>query len=543
MAVIFDTRLAAAEILKAEGIDVIDIFSEEAKKRYPVKVCVLNLLPEKPQAETEWLRGLSFSEYDVQVTFFMVESYKPKHTTQEYLDTYYSTPSKMKDEYYDGLIITGADAEKHKFENTFYWKELEEIFAWADTHVKSCYFSCWGSMAAMYHYHGIEKELFPQGGKLSGIYAHEKPNPDHILLTGQPDPIYIPHSRISRTLQAPMYEDKSLTILADSEKTGPTLLCDDEKKHVYIVGHWEYEENILNNQYVRDTGKGFNIAKPENYFDADGNIRTDQDWITQFHTMLANWIRYYIKKEKTMKLWEQYEDWTKNCKWVELSRPVSPETTHWVGFPTMSSEKIFDVVEHGFTVYEYKIVGQYGTHVDAPNHFVKDAAPLDIFKAADLVKPLCVINAADKVAENPDYALSIEDVLAWEEKHGRIPEGAFVAFRSDWHKKANTEEMQNADENGQAHYPGWAVETIKFLVEERNAGAIGHETSDTDPAVVGGAQGYPGEYYILSQNRYQIELMVNLDQVPEAGAVIFCTFPNMTGATGFTARCFALCEK
>lgn len=244
-----------------------------------------------------------------------------------------------------------------------------------------------------------------------------------------------------------------------------------------------------------------------------------------------------------MKLWEQLEDWKNNYKWVELSREVSPETPHWAGFPTMEEKKIFDVIEQGFDVYLYNIVGQYGTHVDAPSHFVKDALPLDAFGVKDMVRPLCVIDASAKVAENPDYALSIEDVLAWEEKHGRIPAGSFVAFRSDWYKVGGMKEMQNADANGQCHYPGWDVATIKFLVEERGVESIGHEASDTDPAIVGAAQGYPGELYILQQNKYQVELMVNLDQVPEAGAIIFVTFPKVKNGAGFTARCFAICEK
>lgn len=293
MAIIFDTRLEAAEILKQEGIEIIDKFSPEAKLRKPVRVCVLNLLPEKPAAETQWLRGLSFSEFDIDVTFFMVESYKPKHCTQEYLQTYYKTLTDLKDEYFDGLIITGADAEKYQFKDVIYWAELEKIFAWADTHVKSCYFSCWGSMAAMYHYHGVDKDLI--GGKISGIYPHEKPNPEHILLTDIPNPVYIPHSRISRSIPEPLYAAKGVKVLADSTKTGPTLYCCDEKKHVYIVGHWEYEEDILQRQYIRDTSKGFNMQKPENYFDENNNIRTDNDWISQFHTMMANWVRYYIK--------------------------------------------------------------------------------------------------------------------------------------------------------------------------------------------------------------------------------------------------------
>ncbi|MDO4178021.1 MAG: cyclase family protein [Phascolarctobacterium sp.] len=244
-----------------------------------------------------------------------------------------------------------------------------------------------------------------------------------------------------------------------------------------------------------------------------------------------------------MKLWEQFSDWKKNCKWVELSREVSPDTVHWAGFPAMEEKKIFDVVEHGFDVYVHSLVGQYGTHADAPSHFVAGAQTLESFTAGDMVMPLCVIDASAKCAENPDYALAIEDILAWEEKHGRIPEGAFVAFRSDWYKRGGMAEMQNADAEGKAHYPGWAVETIKFLVEERNIASIGHEASDTDPAAIGPVAGYPGEYYILSQKRFQIELLINLDQVPEVGAIIFCTFPKVRGGAGFTARCFALCEK
>lgn len=293
MAVIFDTRLKAGTVLAAEGIEIIDKFSEEAKKRNPVKIAIMNLLPEKPDAETQWIRGLSFSEYDVEFTFLMVESYKPKHTTQEYLDTFYTTPAAIKDEYYDGLIITGADREKFDFDTVCYWPELEGLFAWADTHVKSCYFSCWGSMAALYHYHGIDKRLIV--GKLSGIYPHNKPNPDHILMTGIPETIYIPHSRISEWVTEGVNSCADLTMLAESEKTGPALCCSDSKKHVYIVGHWEYEDYVLFNQYKRDTGKGFQIPPPENYFKEDGTINLDNDWMSQFHTMMANWVRYYIK--------------------------------------------------------------------------------------------------------------------------------------------------------------------------------------------------------------------------------------------------------
>lgn len=244
-----------------------------------------------------------------------------------------------------------------------------------------------------------------------------------------------------------------------------------------------------------------------------------------------------------MKLWNQLQDWKESCTWVDLSRQVSADTPHFSGFPSMSAEKLYDVLEHGFTVYSYNIVGQYGTHVDAPNHFVHGAAELESIEVKDMVMPLCVVDCSAEAAANPDFALTKEFLLAWEEKHGKIPEGAFVAMRTDWYKNNTMDEMLNADANGQAHYPGWDADGIRFLVEERNIASIGHEPCDTDPAVVGAAKGYPGELYILSQNRFQIELLANLDKCPATGALIFCTFPNVKGATGFTARCFALCEK
>lgn len=244
-----------------------------------------------------------------------------------------------------------------------------------------------------------------------------------------------------------------------------------------------------------------------------------------------------------MKLWEQLNDWKQNCEWVDLSRQVSPETPHFEAFPALGAEKIFDVVEHGFTVYKYTIVGQYSTHIDAPCHFVAGAPELDSFGVKDMALPLCVIDCSAEAAANNDFALTKEFILAWEEVNGKIPEGAFVAMRTDWCKRETQAEVQNCDANGQAHYPGWDVGAIRFLVEERNIAAIGHEPSDTDPAVVGAAQGYPGELYILQQNRFQIELLANLDKCPATGAVIFCTFPNVKGASGFTARCFAVVEK
>jgi len=240
-----------------------------------------------------------------------------------------------------------------------------------------------------------------------------------------------------------------------------------------------------------------------------------------------------------MTLWKQWQDWNNTCKWVELSYVLSEETPHWSGFPAMKSETLFDYPD-GFFVNKFDIVSQYGTHVDAPSHFVEGMPGLDAISAKQLVLPLCVINISDKVRGNVDYEVVPQDILDWEARYGRIPEGAFVAARSDWHKR---DDLNNYDAHEQKHYPGWGLDSLKFLVEKRSIAAIGHETSDTDSSVAAAQHGYVCEYYILEQNRYQIELMINLDQVPPTGALIFCGFPRAKDAAGFTARCVAICPK
>lgn len=240
-----------------------------------------------------------------------------------------------------------------------------------------------------------------------------------------------------------------------------------------------------------------------------------------------------------MNLWNDLKNWKENCSFVELSHEFSPQTTHWSGFPDMSSEMIFDYPD-GFRVHKVTSVTQYGTHVDAPGHFVPGTRMLNEIRADELVLPLCVVDLSAKAAADCDYVFTAEDFKAWEAEHGQIPAGCFVAARTDWSKREN---LDNTDESGQKHYPGWGMDALKFLVEERNVAAIGHETSDTDAAVSSVKIGYVGEYYILEQDRYQIELLKNLDQCPATGAVIICGFPRGVDLTGYTARCIAVCPK
>lgn len=244
-----------------------------------------------------------------------------------------------------------------------------------------------------------------------------------------------------------------------------------------------------------------------------------------------------------LNLWEELNKLKETCKWVDLSHEVSSDTPHWHGFGSLKSSTLYDIEKDGFTTHTYEIVGQYGTHVDAPIHFVKGGRTLDTLTPEDMVLPLCVIDKSKEVEKNNDFAVTLQDILEWESVNGKIPAGSFVAFMSNWSKRANQEAMENKDENGVKHYPGWSMEALEFLVKERNVAAIGHEQADTDPAFIAQNEGMIGEYYILSAGKYQIELLKNLDLCPATGAVIFCTFPKIKDGTGFTARCFAICPK
>lgn len=244
-------------------------------------------------------------------------------------------------------------------------------------------------------------------------------------------------------------------------------------------------------------------------------------------------------------LQETFASWRETCRWVDLTRTADEDTPHFEGFPALKKELLYDFerTNCNFRSHVYTTIGQYGTHVDPPSHFIKDGRPLHTFTPDDMVLPLCVFDLSKEVAANPDYTLTVKDIEAWEARNGRIPEGAFCAFRSDWHKRQTTAEMFNTGADGKMHFPGWSVEALKFLAHERKVAAIGHEPTDTDPPVVSSVSGWIAEEYWLDQDKYQIELLANLDQCPETGAMIFCTFPKIKDASGFPARCFALVPK
>lgn len=243
-----------------------------------------------------------------------------------------------------------------------------------------------------------------------------------------------------------------------------------------------------------------------------------------------------------MNLWQMYETWQKECEWVDMSHELSPETPHWIGWDALTVEEKMNLDESIFAAHAYTTVGQYGTHVDAPNHMVKGMRSLDQIAVAEMVMPMCVVDVEDKCCANPDYVMTVDDILAWEELHGKIPEGAFVVMKSGWCKR-EAATMDNNDAEGKRHFPGWGLECVKFLVEERSIGTIGHETSDTEAPITSSDTSYEVERYILAQDRIQFEMLTNVHKCPPTGAIVFGTFPKVKDGTGYPARVFALCPK
>jgi kynurenine formamidase len=234
-------------------------------------------------------------------------------------------------------------------------------------------------------------------------------------------------------------------------------------------------------------------------------------------------------------------------RFVDLTHAFEPGIPHWPGFPNEKREALYwsdkgrGANGDGFFVENFTHVGQWGTHIDAPAHFARRLRTVDQISLKEMILPVVVIDVHAEVAKNPDYTLSLERIKKWEIEHGAIPPGAFVALRTDWSKRwPDNAAMQNKDENGVAHYPGWSLPALKYLYEECQITASGHETANTDPGIAASNDDYSLERYILGTNHYQIELLTNLDQVPEAGALVVVSFPKPKGGSGYPARVFAI---
>ena len=234
----------------------------------------------------------------------------------------------------------------------------------------------------------------------------------------------------------------------------------------------------------------------------------------------------------------------KDARWIDLTHAFEPGIPHYVAFPDEQRDVVTTVEDDGFLVHRYSHVGQWGTHVDPPSHFIAGGRTLDEVPVEDMLLPLVVLDARDRVAADADYVVDVALIDEHERVYGRIPEGAFVAFVSGWSARwPSSEAMQNRDAHGVAHYPGWSVEALRFLVEQRSICAVGHEQTDTDPGTALSAGRVDAERYLLGADRWQIEMLTNLDDVPPTGALILASWPKPLAGSGFPARCVAIVAR
>ena len=248
------------------------------------------------------------------------------------------------------------------------------------------------------------------------------------------------------------------------------------------------------------------------------------------------------------KLWKLLED-AQGLRWVELSHSLNNDSQYWSGIPEGSVELCKTVFDWGNPMLEcliqtFKFPGQFGTHIDFPGHFAHEGVLSEAFGVKDGVFPLCVIDLTEKVAEDPCYVATSEDIKAYEAQYGPIPDGAFVALRTDWSKRwPDMDALSGIAEDGSENFPGWSLDALKYIYEERNAAANGHETLDTDASKeAAAAEDHACERYVLEKGKLQVEVLCNLDQVPAAGAVVFVAWPRIEGATGLPVRVWAICE-
>jgi homoserine O-succinyltransferase len=285
--------LPAKGILENENIFVVDENRALHQDIRPLQICILNLMPVKQDTELQLLRALSNSPLQVDVTFMKMNSHRSLNTSMNHLNKFYNTFDELKENKYDGLIITGAPVEQIAFEKVDYWDELCEIMEWSKKNVTSTLHICWGAQAGLYYHYGLCKELLPE--KLFGIYEHKIMNRKIPLVRGFDDNFLVPHSRHTTVSAEEVHACKELIVLAESREAGVTLCMAGEGKQIFIMGHPEYDRMTLHNEYVRDKEKGLPIDIPQNYYpDNDPEQRPNLQWRAHCNCLYVNWLNYYV---------------------------------------------------------------------------------------------------------------------------------------------------------------------------------------------------------------------------------------------------------
>lgn len=285
--------LPARESLENENIFVMDVDRASHQDIRPLKVGILNLMPLKQDTELQLLRAFSNTPLQVDVTLVMVESHVSQNTSSAHLDRFYVPFEEIKDQKFDGFIITGAPVEQMEFEEVDYWQELTKIMDWTETNVTSTVHICWGAQAALFYHYGLKKELLP--AKLFGIYEHQVMNRKVPLVRGFDDFFYAPHSRHTTVPAEAIHACPALTVLAECEEAGVFLCMAEDGKKIFVMGHPEYDRVTLDKEYHRDLDKGLPIEIPKNYYPDDNpDNRPRLQWRSHANNLYTNWLNYYV---------------------------------------------------------------------------------------------------------------------------------------------------------------------------------------------------------------------------------------------------------
>ncbi len=286
-------QLPAAKTLQEENIFIIDENRARTQDIRPLRIAILNLMPTKIETETQLARLLGNTPLQVEPELIKVRSHVSKNTSEEHMLAFYKSFDRIRDQRFDGMIITGAPLEHLAFEQVEYWDELCEIFEWSKTHVTSTFHICWGAQAALYYHYGIDK--IPLFQKLSGIYRHRVTHKGSILFRGFDDEFFAPHSRLTATDKEAIERTPALKILAESDKAGVYAVSTDGGRQIFITGHSEYDAGTLRSEYLRDKAAGLEPALPENYFPEDDETREPVcTWRSGANLLYSNWLNYFV---------------------------------------------------------------------------------------------------------------------------------------------------------------------------------------------------------------------------------------------------------
>lgn len=292
MPIKIDNQLPARKTLESENIFVMDENRATTQDIRPLRILILNLMPTKITTETQLARLLGNTPLQIEVELLTVGR-APKHTAKEHMLAFYKTFDSVKDQYFDGMVITGAPVETMPFEEVEYWQELCEIMDWSTSHVYSTFHICWGAQAALYHHYGIPKEPLPE--KLFGVFHHRVTHKGSILFRGFDDVFMVPHSRHTTVSRETILKVKELKILAESEEAGVYAISTDEGRRIFITGHSEYDTETLAQEYWRDKEAGLPIKVPQNYFpDDDDSKQPASTWRSSANLLYSNWLNYFV---------------------------------------------------------------------------------------------------------------------------------------------------------------------------------------------------------------------------------------------------------